>query len=78
LLENDSFRRALLRRAAQLAGRFGFEPAPGTDFAAARAAQLDLLGDLVSAHLDTTALADLINHGPPPGLPSIPPGAIDH
>jgi adenosylcobyric acid synthase len=78
LLENNSFRRALLRRAAQLAGRSGFEPAPGTDFAAARAAQLDLLGDLVSAHLDTTALADLINHGPPPGLPSIPPGAIDH
>jgi adenosylcobyric acid synthase len=78
LLENDSFRRALLRRVAQLAGRSGFQPAPGTDFAAARAAQLDLLGDLVSAHLDTTALADLINHGPPPGLPSIPPGAIDH
>ncbi|HKS50809.1 MAG TPA: cobyric acid synthase [Pseudonocardiaceae bacterium] len=77
LLENDAFRRALLRRVAQLAGRPGFQPASSTDFAAARAAQLDLLGDLVSAHLDTTALADLISHGPPPGLPFIPPGAPD-
>jgi adenosylcobyric acid synthase len=77
LLENDAFRRALLRRVAQLAGRSGFQPAPDTDFAVARAAQLDLLGDLVSAHLDTTALADLINHGPPPGLRFIPPGTAD-
>jgi adenosylcobyric acid synthase len=77
LLENDAFRRALLRRVARYAGRPGFQPAPGTDFAAARIAQLDLLGDLVSAHLDTTALADLINHGPPPGLPFIPPGAAE-
>ena len=77
LLENDAFRRALLRRAARLAGRAGFQPASGTDFAAARTAQLDLLGDLVSAHLDTTALADLINHGPPPGLPFIAPGATE-
>ncbi|HYZ36036.1 MAG TPA: cobyric acid synthase [Pseudonocardiaceae bacterium] len=77
LLENDAFRRTLLHRAAQLAGRPGFRPAPGTDFAAVRAAQLDLLGDLVSAHLDTTALADLINHGPPPGLPFLPPGAAE-
>jgi len=77
LLENDAFRRALLRRVAQRAGRPGFQPAPDTDFAAVRTAQLDLLGDLVAAHLDTTALADLIDHGPPPGLPFIPPGAID-
>ncbi|MCA1822462.1 MAG: cobyric acid synthase [Pseudonocardia sp.] len=77
LLENDAFRRALLRRVAQRAGRPGFQPAPDTDFAVARAAQLDLLGDLVSAHLDTTALADLINHGAPPGLPFIPPGTAD-
>jgi adenosylcobyric acid synthase len=75
LLENDAFRRALLRRVARHAGRSGFQPAPDTDFAAMRAAQLDLLGDLVSAHLNTTALADLINQGPPPGLPFIPPGA---
>jgi len=77
LLENDAFRRALLRRVAQHAGRSGFQPAPDTDFAVARAAQLDLLGDLVSAHLDTSALADLIDHGPPPGLPFVPPGTAD-
>ncbi|MGH3696744.1 MAG: cobyric acid synthase [Pseudonocardiaceae bacterium] len=75
LLENDAFRRALLRRVAHLAGRSGFQPAPGTDFAAARAAQLDLLGDLVATHLDTDALLDLIAHGPPRGLPFVPPGA---
>ncbi|MGH3936255.1 MAG: cobyric acid synthase [Pseudonocardiaceae bacterium] len=74
LFENDSFRRALLSRVAQLAGRPGFRPAPDTSFAAMRAAQLDLLGDLVSAHLDTAALAELIEHGPPTGLRPIPPG----
>ncbi len=78
LLENDAFRRALLRRVACLAGRPGFVPAPDTSFAAVRAAQLDLLGDLVSTHLDTTALAELIEHGVPPGLPFVPPGAADH
>ncbi|MGH3864659.1 MAG: cobyric acid synthase [Pseudonocardiaceae bacterium] len=77
LLENDAFRRALLRRVARLAGRTGFRPAPATSFAAVRAAQLDLLGDLVSTHLDTDALLELIEHGPPPDLPFIPPGATD-
>ncbi|MGH4012643.1 MAG: cobyric acid synthase [Pseudonocardiaceae bacterium] len=75
LFENDGFRRALLRRVACLAGRPGFRPAPGISFAAVRAAQLDLLGDLVLQHLDTAALVDLIERGAPPGLPSIPPGA---
>ncbi|MDQ4103723.1 MAG: cobyric acid synthase [Actinomycetota bacterium] len=77
LLENDAFRRALLHRVACLAGRPGFRTAPGTSFAALRTAQLDLLGDLVSAYLDTGALADLIEHGAPPAVPFIPPGAID-
>ncbi|MGH3904246.1 MAG: cobyric acid synthase [Pseudonocardiaceae bacterium] len=75
LFENDGFRRALLRRVAGLAGRPGFRPAPDTSFAALRAAQLDLLGDLVAQHLDTAALVELIERGPPPGLPCIPPGA---
>ncbi len=75
LFENDGFRRALLRRAACLAGRPGFRPAPDTSFAAVRAAQLDLLGDLVAQHLDTAALVELIERGPSPGLPFIPPGA---
>jgi adenosylcobyric acid synthase len=75
LFENDGFRRALLRRVAYLADRPGFRPAPDTNFAALRDAQLDLLGDLVSTHLDTDALLDLIEHGPPPGLPVLAPGA---
>ncbi|MBA2471205.1 MAG: cobyric acid synthase [Pseudonocardiales bacterium] len=75
LLENDAFRRALLRRVASLAGRPGFRPAPNTSFAVLRAAQLDLLGDLVAAHLDTGAVLDLIEHGPPPDLPFVAPGA---
>jgi adenosylcobyric acid synthase len=77
LLENDAFRRALLHRVACLAGRTGFRPAPDTSFAGLRAAQLDLLGDLVSAHLDTDALLELLEHGPPPGLPFVAPGADD-
>ncbi|MDQ3761669.1 MAG: cobyric acid synthase [Actinomycetota bacterium] len=77
LLENDAFRRALLRQVAHLAGRPGFRPAPDTSFAALRAAQLDLLGDLVCAHLDTDALLELIEHGPPADLPFIPPGTAD-
>jgi adenosylcobyric acid synthase len=77
LFENDAFRRALLSRVACLAGRPGFRPAPDTCFAAVRAAQLDLLGDLVSAHLDTAALTELIEHGPPAGLPFVPPGTDD-
>ncbi|MGH3754065.1 MAG: cobyric acid synthase [Pseudonocardiaceae bacterium] len=76
LLENDAFRRALLHRVACLATRPGFLPAPDTSFAAVRAAQLDLLGDLVSAHLDTDALVELIEGGPPSGLPFVPPGTL--
>ncbi len=56
LLENDGFRRALLARVAEQAGRAGFRAAPDTSFAAERAAQLDLLGDLVAQHLDTAAV----------------------
>jgi adenosylcobyric acid synthase len=74
LFENDAFRRALLRRVACLADRPGFRPAPDTSFTTVRAAQLDLLGDLVEAHLDTAAMAELIEHGAPSGLPFIPPG----
>jgi adenosylcobyric acid synthase len=77
LLENDAFRRVLLRRMAFLAGRPGFRPAPDTSFAVVRAAQLDLLGDLVATHLNTDALLDVIEQGPPPNLPFIPPGATD-
>ena len=73
-LENDGFRRAFLREVAALAGR-RFVPAPGTDFAAIREARLDRIGDLVAEHADTDALWRLIESGPPPGLPLLPPGA---
>nr|WP_184675499.1 cobyric acid synthase [Saccharothrix violaceirubra] len=73
LLENDDFRRAFLRWAAARAGRDGFVPAADVDFAGRRAAQFDLLGDLVAEHLDTDAVLRLLEEGPPPGLPVIPP-----
>jgi len=69
-LENDAFRRAFLTEVAALAGR-DFTPAPGTDFAAAREARLDVLGDLVAGHLDTAALTRLIENGPESGLPAV-------
>jgi adenosylcobyric acid synthase len=74
LLENDGFRRALLRRVAEQAGRSGFVAAPDTCFAAQRTAQLDILGDLVEEHLDTGALEHVINHGAPVDLPMVTSG----
>jgi adenosylcobyric acid synthase len=74
-LESDAFRRAFLTEVAGLAGR-DFTVAPGTDFAAARQARLDTLGDLVAEHLDTDALRRLIEQGPPAGLPVIPPAGL--
>ncbi|MFI9271767.1 cobyric acid synthase [Kitasatospora sp. NPDC052896] len=73
-LENDGFRRALLREVAALAGR-AFVPAPDTSFAAAREARLDRLGDLIEEHADTAALWRLIEGGAGAGLPFVPPGA---
>ena len=58
LLENDGFRRALPRpRSPSRPAAPGSAVAPDTSFAAERAAQLDLLGDLVEEHLDTAAAA---------------------
>ncbi|HWN35583.1 MAG TPA: cobyric acid synthase [Pseudonocardia sp.] len=75
LLENDAFRRALLRRVAGLVEP-GFVAAPGVCFADVRAAQLDLLGDLVEQHLDTDAIWQLISDGAPAGLLFVPPGSL--
>ncbi|RZU34266.1 cobyric acid synthase [Blastococcus saxobsidens] len=74
-LENDGFRRAFLSEVARTTGR-RFVPAPGTDFAAVREARLDRLGDLIAEHADTDALWRLIEAGPPPGLPLLPPGSL--
>jgi len=71
LLDNDAFRRALLRWAADHADRPGFTPAPDTRVADARAAQLDLLGDLVADHLDTATVTRLIEEGAPPNMPTL-------
>jgi adenosylcobyric acid synthase len=76
--EHDGFRRAFLREVARLAGRVGFRVAGDVDVRAARERNLDRLADLVEEHLDTAALARLIEHGPPPDLPFVPPGAPDH
>ena len=69
-LENDEFRRRFLAEVAALAGR-DFTPAPGTSFAAVREERLDVLADLVTAHLDTAALSRLIEGGPVSGLPAL-------
>ena len=71
LLESDGFRRALLSWVADAGGR-AFVPGDG-GFAAVREAQFDRLADLVAAHLDLAAVARLVDAGPPPGLPVIPP-----
>jgi adenosylcobyric acid synthase len=73
LLESDGFRQAFLTRAAAAAGR-RYVPA-GVSFHAERERQLDALGDLIADHLDTGALARLIEGGVPAALPFVPPGA---
>lgn len=75
IFENDGFRRAFLTEIATMIGS-GFKVAPDTNFAAVRQRRLDLLGDLVSGHLDTAAIWRLIEKGPTSGLPFIPPGAL--
>ncbi|MEW2549325.1 cobyric acid synthase [Streptomyces sp. NPDC047002] len=74
VLENDAFRRAYLTGVAREAGR-RFTVAQDTEFGALREAQLDRLADLVEEHADTAALLRLVEAGPPPGLPFVPPGA---
>jgi adenosylcobyric acid synthase len=73
ILESDGFRRSLLRRVAAEQGR-SFEPAD-VSFAQVREQHVDMLGDLVAEHLDNESLLRLIEHGPPAGLPFVPPGA---
>jgi adenosylcobyric acid synthase len=68
-LEDDQLRRTFLTEIASEAGR-EFTVAPDTSFAAIREARFDLLGDLVAGHLDTAAIARLIETGPP-ALPSV-------
>jgi adenosylcobyric acid synthase len=68
-LEHDEFRRALLGWVARARG-LTFVPGE-TPFQAMREARLDVLGELVTANLDTDRVAALIESGPPAELPTI-------
>ncbi|MBF6165710.1 cobyric acid synthase [Streptomyces gardneri] len=76
LLESDEFRRGWLRAVAASAGRSGFVVAEDVSVAGVRAAQLDLLADLMEAHLDLTALERLMAEGAPAGLPVLATEAV--
>ncbi len=72
-LESDGFRQAFLSEVAACLGR---TRAPSeVCFEERREARLDLLGDLVTEHLDLDALLELATAGAPAGLPLLPPGA---
>jgi adenosylcobyric acid synthase len=65
LFDNDGFRRQWLTLVAAAAGRDGFVAADDVNVAARRDAQLDLMADLLDAHLDVDAIAGLLDSGPP-------------
>jgi adenosylcobyric acid synthase len=63
LLDNNDFRRRWLAEAA--AHRPGFVVAGEIDVTARRDGQLDLMSDLLTAHLDVDAVLALLDDGPP-------------
>jgi adenosylcobyric acid synthase len=65
LLDNDDVRRRWLTAAAAAAGRHGFVVADDVDVTARRDAQLDVMADLLAAHLDVAAVMDLLENGAP-------------
>jgi adenosylcobyric acid synthase len=65
LLDNDELRRQWLTDAAAAAGRRGFVVADDVDVTARRDAQLDLMADLLAAHLDVDAVMELLERGVP-------------
>lgn len=69
LLDNDGFRRDWLKTAAAIADRPGFMPAR-ISVPARRDAQLDVMADLLAAHLDLDAVLRLLD-GPIPQAPVI-------
>ncbi|AQT82909.1 cobyric acid synthase CobQ [Mycolicibacterium litorale] len=70
LLDNDEFRRRWLTDAAAAAGRPGFRVADDVSVSARRDAQLDVMAELLSAHVDIGALLALLDDGPP-GRPTV-------
>jgi adenosylcobyric acid synthase len=65
LLDNDALRRQWLADAAAAVGRSGFVVADDVDVGARRDAQLDLMADLLTAHVDVDAVVGLLDSGPP-------------
>jgi len=61
LLDNNDFRRQWLA----VVGKPGFVVADDVDVSARRDAQLDLMADLLTAHLDVDAVMALLENGPP-------------
>ncbi len=66
LFDNDDFRRRWLTDVAAATGRDGFVVADDIDVPARRDGQLDMMADLLDAHLDVDAAIGLLGSGPPP------------
>jgi adenosylcobyric acid synthase len=65
LLDNDAFRRAWLTEAAAAAGRSEFVVADDVNVIESRDRQLDLMADLLAAHLELDAVMELLTRGVP-------------
>jgi adenosylcobyric acid synthase len=70
LFDNDDVRRHWLIGAAAAAGRRGFVVADDVDVAARRDRQLDVIADMLDAHLDIDAVTGLLD-GRPPSRPTL-------
>ena len=65
LLDNDDVRRQWLAEVAAAARRRSFVVADDVDVSARRDAQLDVMADLLTSHLDVDAVLGLLENGPP-------------
>ncbi|RUP26217.1 MAG: cobyric acid synthase [Mycolicibacterium sp.] len=75
LLDNDAVRRAWLTEVATGAGKDGFVVADDVNVAALRDAQLDVMADLLAAHVDIDAVLKLVESGAP-ARPVIAPSLL--
>ncbi|GAC68962.1 cobyric acid synthase [Gordonia soli] len=71
LLASDDFRRSVLTWVAATVGTSGFIADSGIRFDDVRAAQVDLMADLVTAHVDLEALAEVVCTGVAADVPVI-------
>jgi adenosylcobyric acid synthase len=65
LLDNDAVRRTWLADVAAGAGRSGFVVSDDVNVAALRDVQLDVMADLLAAHVDIGAVLELVESGAP-------------